>query len=325
MIPGPSLISVLPFWGLRHTGVLLTGLFLAVMLMASASISAQNHALEFDGSSEYVQLSDVLAIGESSNTVEMWVKVPEVGTNGLGHNDRVGILLGNFDSTTNANWEIHNNGDMRLYWDGGYPDIRGNTDLRNNTWHHLAFVRDKVNHKFIFYIDGEVELEVAGAGADITFTTTHRIGADNRGSGTPYFHGQMDELRIWSKARTQTEIQDNMYSELDGTEVGLVACFNMNEGSGTTLTGQSLNGNQGTLVNMDDSNWVTHPFSGGEGDETNPYQIDNLDDLQFLSENSFYWDKHFIQTADVDAIETSSWNENGNGGYWLFTDRHAHL
>jgi len=304
---------------IRLTGVLLTGLFLAAVLMTPASIYAQNYALEFDGIEEYVQLSQPLEIGSSSNTIELWVKIPKVGSGNLDSGERVGIILGNFDNDPNAGWEIHSNGQMRLWWNNGQIDVYGSADLRDNKWHHLAFVRDKVNDKFIFYIDGEVELEVAGAGADITFTTTHRIGADNRGSGTPYFHGQMDELRIWSKARTQTEIQDNMYSELDGTEVGLVACFNMNEGSGTTLTDQSLNDNQGTLVNMDDSNWVTHPFSGGEGDETNPYQIDNLDDLRFLSENSFYWDKHFIQTADIDARKTSSWNENGNGGYYGFS------
>ena len=49
-------------------------------------------------------------------------------------------------------------------------------------------------------------------------------------------------------------------------------------------------------------------YSGGIGTPENPYQIATLADLRFLSENSDYWTKHFIQTADIDAAATSGWN-----------------
>ncbi|MBN2747060.1 MAG: hypothetical protein JXR34_10070, partial [Bacteroidales bacterium] len=56
-------------------------------------------------------------------------------------------------------------------------------------------------------------------------------------------------------------------------------------------------------------------FSGGDGTETNPYQISKLDDLRYLSEHSDYWaaGKYFIQTADIDASATSTWN--GGAGF----------
>ena len=55
-------------------------------------------------------------------------------------------------------------------------------------------------------------------------------------------------------------------------------------------------------------------FSGGDGSSGTPYQIATLTDLQTLSENDTYWvaDLYFIQTADIDASATSSWN-NGDG------------
>ncbi|MDP8321052.1 MAG: GLUG motif-containing protein [Candidatus Stygibacter australis] len=54
-------------------------------------------------------------------------------------------------------------------------------------------------------------------------------------------------------------------------------------------------------------------FSGGDGSEGNPWQITDLDDLQYLSETSGYWGDFFIQTDDIDASTTSTWDD-GNGG-----------
>ena len=53
-------------------------------------------------------------------------------------------------------------------------------------------------------------------------------------------------------------------------------------------------------------------FSGGSGTIEDPYQIGNLTDLRTLSENEMYWGDHFIQTADIDASSTSTWN-SGKG------------
>ena len=57
-------------------------------------------------------------------------------------------------------------------------------------------------------------------------------------------------------------------------------------------------------------------FSGGEGTSDNPYQIATLADLRSLSENPGYWtnSKYFIQTADIDATETNTWNVGDHDG-----------
>lgn len=47
----------------------------------------------------------------------------------------------------------------------------------------------------------------------------------------------------------------------------------------------------------------------GKGLETDPYLISDLGDLKALSENSFLWDKWFLQKNDIDASETAGWNE----------------
>ncbi len=47
--------------------------------------------------------------------------------------------------------------------------------------------------------------------------------------------------------------------------------------------------------------------SVGDGSELNPYQISSLENLYWISQNSSEWNKYFIQIADIDASETSSW------------------
>ncbi|MBM4029676.1 MAG: LamG domain-containing protein, partial [Planctomycetes bacterium] len=73
-------------------------------------------------------------------------------------------------------------------------------------WHHVAWVRDKVANTSTMYIDGRQEATFPTAGADITFGTLHAIGGDNRASGMPYFHGLVDDLRVYGAALSAAEI-----------------------------------------------------------------------------------------------------------------------
>ncbi len=59
--------------------------------------------------------------------------------------------------------------------------------------------------------------------------------------------GNLDEVRIWSDIRTQSEIQSYMSRPLTGSESGLVGYWNFNDGRNTTLTGQTSNNNDGTV------------------------------------------------------------------------------
>ncbi len=51
-------------------------------------------------------------------------------------------------------------------------------------------------------------------------------------------------------------------------------------------------------------------FSGGDGTEGNPYQINTLADLNELANSPGTWDKHFQQNANINAAATEYWHEN---------------
>jgi hypothetical protein len=46
----------------------------------------------------------------------------------------------------------------------------------------------------------------------------------------------------------------------------------------------------------------------GSGTESDPYAIATLNNLYWLSQTSTEWDKHYRQTADIDASATSGWD-----------------
>jgi hypothetical protein len=288
----------------------ITGIFLG-FIFAIQSLLAGN-ALRFNGIDEYVQLSEVLNIGSSSSTIETWVRIPVVGDGNLAEDERVGIVIGNWgQGSENVALEVHAAGQVRYYWNNGEYDLKGIKDLRDGSWHHLAAVRDRSNNLIYVYVDGVLEIENPGAGTDINISLTHRIGADNRTSGMPYFHGEIDELRIWNTARTQSQIREFMCEDVSG-ESGLLAYYRMTDGSGSTLS-DNKGSNTGTLVNMDNSNWTgDHLVPNGDG-STTPYQIKSLNHLYWVSTNSSTWNSDFEQVADIDASPTADWN--GGAGF----------
>ena len=69
----------------------------------------------------------------------------------------------------------------------------------------------------------------------ITVTTNTGINADNFDigrNGSNYLTGKIEEVRIWNNVRIEAEIRANMYKELDGTELGLVSYYKLNETTG---------------------------------------------------------------------------------------------
>jgi len=85
-------------------------------------------------------------------------------------------------------------------------------------WHHIATTFDGTS--YILYLNGEeVNNYTVTAGDTPAATPVRYIGTD--------FIGKIDEVRMWSVARTQAEIQANMNKTLVGNETGLEAYYPM--------------------------------------------------------------------------------------------------
>jgi hypothetical protein len=86
--------------------------------------------------------------------------------------------------------------------------LTGNGDLRDGQWHHVAGTYD--GQWLRLYVDGVLQASGPLAGPMPSNATPLYIGAMPEGANgvmSHYFEGRIDDVRIWSVARTQAQIQ----------------------------------------------------------------------------------------------------------------------
>jgi hypothetical protein len=189
------------------------------------------------------------ALSLTQFTVAAWVKVSSVSNAGYQT-----VVCKQYDAgNQNYTLYIHNNKAEITFQrapiaTGSGQVATGTTNLNDNEWHYLAGTFDGANLKI--YVDGVLETNTASAFTPLTSNLDFSIGAWPTGDNP--LTGNIDEVSVWNFARTQTDIQNNMTTNVVGTETGLVAYynFNNNDRSGQnrvvtnfcSSTGATLNG-----------------------------------------------------------------------------------
>ena len=144
-----------------------------------------------------------------------------------------------------GNYALRFNSSNQLKWYiwGGDAD-NGSTSstsaISTNVWTHVAITFNNSTNTTKFYINGSLDNTSTTISKDLDANSSDlHLGWD--GQNSRYFDGKVDEVRIWSDIRTQTEIQDNLYTELIGNESNLVVYYNFNGGRGVSLVDLTTN------------------------------------------------------------------------------------
>jgi hypothetical protein len=111
-------------------------------------------------------------------------------------------------------------------------------------WFHFAGTWERSSGKMRFYIDGELVGEKQSGFLSPTISAAGRSFAELYPAP---FTGRIDELRIWSHARTQDEIRSTMYRPLRGNETGLVGYWPLDQGTGQVVLDRSNSAVAGQL------------------------------------------------------------------------------
>ncbi|MFM7023063.1 MAG: LamG-like jellyroll fold domain-containing protein [Flavobacteriales bacterium] len=196
-----------------------------VILLAGAPAFASNKALNTT-TSGYLKTSTAPFTGNMAFTFELWF-------NGSGAS-----TYGRLISFSNFAFEIATGNNTINVYDGSWR-ATGVTGM-NSGWHHVAVSNDMSN--MVVYVDGAQVYTKASATFNFTGQNMFVAAQGKTQASNERFVGKIDELRIWNKARTLQEINDTKDMQLLGTESGLVAYYDFNDGNANNKgSGANLN------------------------------------------------------------------------------------
>ena len=199
-----------------------------------------NYVLDLDGTNDYVSLPNSINMGTSDFTLSIWLKTDDVSSR-----QHVFQQTGSNDNRVIA---INSGGSLTSRLGGSGSDQLSGVTLSTDTWYHIVLVHDNSENTLKWYVNGTEQNTNTSVNVPSN-TGTFYLGT-NSDADDKFFNGQIDEVRIWDDVRTAAEIADNKDDELVGNESGLAAYYKMSDGTGTTLTDNSSNSNNGTLTNM---------------------------------------------------------------------------
>ncbi|MFM8925185.1 MAG: LamG-like jellyroll fold domain-containing protein, partial [Microcystis panniformis] len=195
--------------------------------------------LSFDGVNDYVNVGAKSSLKVSTAiTIEAWINPTGTGSNPSGG----GIIV-----NKEGEYEVARFSDGTIQWafansNPGWVWINTGYVAPLNQWTHIAVTYDLGLIKT--YANGVLVHIYNGSG---TIGENHpdlndfRIGG--RQGQSQFFQGSIDDVRVWNKARPQTEIQADLNRELTGKETSLIGYWNFNAVNNNTVQDLSINQN----------------------------------------------------------------------------------
>jgi hypothetical protein len=166
-------------------------------------------ALSFDGSNDIVTVADSNSLDLTNGmTLEAWVRPTAVNAwRTIMLKERTGGLVYAMYGNTDTNRPSGH-----TFIGASEFDTRGTAQLAANTWTHLATTYDGLNLRL--YVNGVLASSKAVTGSMTASTGALRIGGNTIWS--EWYSGLIDEVRVYNKALTATEVGQDMNRPITG-------------------------------------------------------------------------------------------------------------
>ncbi|MGP8020497.1 MAG: immunoglobulin domain-containing protein [Limisphaerales bacterium] len=154
----------------------------------------------FDGNGSGVSIANATNLQLQDLTIEAWIQrsSSSVVSYGSGGN---GVIFG---YGTGGYLFFMNSAGSLIFGQLGNPAYVTGPAITDTSWHHVAVT--KVGSVIVFYLDG---VAYATPAFSVTFTFTTSVGIGYRpDNGDNGFLGTIDEMSIYNRVLTSTEIQD---------------------------------------------------------------------------------------------------------------------
>ncbi len=218
--------------------------FLGLSYFSSTHAQGPGSALSFSGATDKVTTGSSIVTSSGDFTISAWIYPTAISTPQL--------IASNYSSANPTGFTFGIWGDGKLYYYDGSTFHYASTVLTANSWYHVAIVRSSLNVSI--YLNGIQDLAPLATNA-IGVLTNFTIG--NTSDDQSNFNGKIDEVTVYSSAKTSDEIRLNHHLRLS-SGAGTTAYWRFD---GDVLDA-SGNGNNGTLTG---ASFVTStaPFGSG--------------------------------------------------------------
>jgi len=233
---------------------------------AVRSTGRYGRALQFDGVNDWVTVNDSASLDLSSGmSLEAWV-YPQSQTNG-GNT----VLLK--EISNGEIYSVYSEEDSNLpvsyFNNGSYRTVFGTKRLPANTWSHLVGTYDGQVQRL--YVNGIEVAKSAQNGLIQQSSGVLRIGGNSLWG--EFFHGYIDEVRIYNRSLTATEVSSNLKTAISVSNPTQFVMGNVNKmpsidyrAQGTAEAFQTVPAKSGVVTNaqiyLDASSTATELIAG---------------------------------------------------------------
>jgi hypothetical protein len=228
---------------------------------------SNTYSVSFDGTNDYMTSSPVTPSAQQG-TISAWIKTtaggPIFSWSNLNYNPPSG--------TTRPLLSVRSTGELDYLFQQQHSGsvvnrIRSTSTVNDNNWHHVVVTSN--GSSWAMYIDGSAASTTIPNGSNTgqwvgdiyslnsAFVAFSDIGAARRHptiGGNSYFNGSIDEVAVWDSALSSSDISSIYNSGVPNdisslSPAGWWRLGDNDSGTGTTITDQGSEGNDGTLTN----------------------------------------------------------------------------
>lgn len=160
-------------------------------------------ALNFDGTNDFVSVGNANNLSTTNAiTIEAWVKLP---SGGYSASHKMIASKG----TGAWYFSIYNNKVFFSPWiDGVQTYFEGTKIVSAGVWHHVVASWDSTTDAYRTYLDGEIDVNIIKTGANLSSNASNQVLGYFNSPGDYPFVGIIDDVRIYNRALSATEVKD---------------------------------------------------------------------------------------------------------------------
>jgi sugar lactone lactonase YvrE len=203
------------------------------------SARASGSAIGFEGKG--LMIEDSMGVTPSSGfTLEAWVKISSLKT--------ASTIIGQINGNRVLPFDTYVNSDGTVSFEVGNATetskVTTASKLMVNKWHHLAFVY--ASNTIKVFIDGIEKASGISIVPASNIANNFMIG--NRLDNTKPMFGSIDEVKVWNKSRTGSDILSTMNSYVASNSVGLAAYYKFDDNNSSFPVNSVLGLSTATLI-----------------------------------------------------------------------------